>query len=76
VSVSGATLRILPWTQITGAPIHGEGEERARGLVQLIAAHCLDAKLDRWTKVFADGTGHAAQLQTVKMLAAHDERLA
>jgi len=76
VSTAGATLRIMPWTQIIGAPVHGEGEERARTFVQLVAAHCLDAKLDSWTKVFADGGGHAAQLANPKLLAAHDERLA
>jgi hypothetical protein len=76
ISTRGSTLRILPWTQITGAPIFGQGEERARAFVQLVAAHCLDAKLDSWTKVFADGAGHAAQLPNVKMLAGHDEHLA
>jgi hypothetical protein len=76
VSDSGSTLRFLPWTQIHGAPVFGEGEERARAFVQLIAMRCLDAKLDSWTKVFADGTGHAAQLPSAKTLAAHDERLA
>jgi hypothetical protein len=76
VSTAGATVRIMPWTAIIGAPVYGEGEERARAFVQLVAAHCLDAKLDSWTKVFADGSGHAAQLASAKMLAAHDERLA
>ncbi|HEY5928598.1 MAG TPA: hypothetical protein VIV11_43230 [Kofleriaceae bacterium] len=76
VSLAGSTLRIMPWTEITGAPVYGEGEDRARTFVQLIAAHCLDAKLDSWTKVFADGAGHAAQLPNIKTLAAHDERMA
>ncbi len=67
---------MLPWTRIEGAPVLGEGEERARAFVQLVAMRCLDAKLDSWTKVFADGVGHAAQLPTAKTLAAHDERLA
>jgi hypothetical protein len=76
VSTTGSTLRILPWTTIAGAPVYGEGEERARVFVQLVAAHCLDAKLDSWTKVFADGAGHAAQLPNAKLLGEHDERLA
>ena len=75
VSAAGATLRFLPWTQIDGAPILGEGEERARAFVQLVAARCLDAKLDSYTKVFADGGGRAAQLPSAKTLAAHDEKL-
>jgi hypothetical protein len=76
VSTAGSTLRILPWTYVTGAPILGEGEERARAFVQLIAARCLEAKMDSWTKVFADGAGRAAQLPSSKTLAAHDARLA
>ena len=76
VSIAGSTLRIMPWTEVTGAPLYGAGEERARAFVQLVAAHCLDAKLDSWTKVFSDGAGHAAQLPNIKTLAAHDERLA
>jgi hypothetical protein len=76
VSISGSTLRILPWTRLDGAPVRGEGEERARAVVQLIAARCLEAKLDSWTKVFADGAGHAAQLPSTNTLAAHDDKLA
>jgi hypothetical protein len=76
VSTAGSTLRILPWTYVTGAPILGDGEERTRAFVQLIAARCLDAKMDSWTKVFADGAGRAAQLPSSKTLAAHDARLA
>jgi hypothetical protein len=76
ISTAGSTLRFLPWTMIEGAPVFGEGEDRARALVQLIAMRCLDAKLDSWTKVFSDGAGHAAQLPNAKTLAAHDERLA
>ena len=76
VSTSGSTLRVVPWTQISGAPLHAEGEERARAFVNLVAARCLDAQLDGWTKIFADGIGHAVQLPSAKTLAAHDERLA
>lgn len=76
VSTAGATLRILPWTRVSGAPLYGEGEERARAFVQLVAARCLDAKLDSWTKVFSDGAGRAAQLPSAKTLDAHDARLA
>jgi hypothetical protein len=76
VSTHGSTLRILPWTHITGAPLRGEGEERARSFVRIVAAQCLQAKLDAWTKAFADGSGHAAQLPSTKTLAAHDEIIA
>lgn len=76
VSSAGATLRILPWTRLDGAPLRGEGEERVRSFVQMIAARCLEAKLDSFTKVFADGAGHAAQLPSAKTLAAHDDKLA
>lgn len=76
VSTAGSTLRFLPWTRLDGAPLRGEGEERVRSFVQLIAARCLDAKLDSFTKVFADGAGHAAQLPNATTLAAHDDKLA
>jgi hypothetical protein len=76
VSTHGSTLRILPWTLVTGAPLRGEGEERARSFVRIVAAQCLQAKLDAWTKVFAEGAGHAAQLPSAKTLAAHDEIIA
>lgn len=76
VSTAGSTLRILPWTRVIGAPLYGEGEERARAFVQLVAARCLDAKLDSWTKVFSDGAGRAAQLPNPGTLDAHDTRLA
>ena len=76
ISAAGSTLRILPWTTLDGAPVLGEGEERARAFVQMLAVRCLDAKLDSWTKTFADDAGRAAQLPNTKTLDAHDARLA
>jgi len=79
VSAAGATMRILPSTEITGHPIdrdHDDHTERARAIVNLLAAMALDAKLDSATKVFANGTSKAAQLKDEKTLATHDERLA
>jgi hypothetical protein len=79
VSAAGATMRILPSTEITGHPLDGDHDdhtERARAIVNLLAAMALDAKLDSATKVFANGTSKAAQLKDEKTLATHDERLA
>jgi hypothetical protein len=76
VSTAGATLRILPWTRLLGDPVEGEGDERARCLVQLLAARCPEAHLDPATRTFLGSHGPAAQLPDVETLAAHDARLA
>jgi hypothetical protein len=76
VSTAGATLRILPWTQLTGDAILGDGVERARALCQLVAARCRGAKLDPATRTFIGSHGQAAQLPDEETLAAHDKRLA
>ncbi len=76
VSTAGATLRILPWTQLTGDAITGDGVERARALCQLVAARCRGAKLDSATRTFIGSHGQAAQLPDEETLAAHDKRLA
>jgi hypothetical protein len=76
VSTAGATLRILPWTQLTGDAIAGDGVERARALCQLVAARCRGAKLDPATRTFIGSHGQAAQLPDEERLAAHDKRLA
>jgi hypothetical protein len=81
VSIAGATLRFLPWTEISGAPIDGalatgDESERARTFVQLIAMACPEARLDSATRTFLGGRGLAAQLSSIAMLAQHDDRLA
>jgi hypothetical protein len=76
VSTAGATLRILPWTRMTGDQIDGEGDERARTFVQMIVARCPDAHVDPATRTFLGGRGPAAQLPDAETLAAHDARLA
>lgn len=79
VSLAGATLRILPWTNVGGEltlPIDADAAERARAFVQLIAARCPSARLDSATRTFLGGRGPAAQLASPEMLAQHDDRLA
>lgn len=76
VSSAGATLRILPWTVLTGDAVAGEGAERARAFCQLVAARCRGAKLDSATRTFIGSHGQAAQLPDEDTLAAHDKRLA
>src|SRR5690606_14295003 len=75
VSTEGATMRMLPDTEITGYTLTGTPMERARQLVNLLAAQALDAKLDSATKVFANGTSNAPQLRGEQTLATHGERL-
>jgi hypothetical protein len=54
VSTAGSTLRILPWTRVTGEPIDGDGERRARELVELVTSRCPDARLDPATRAFIE----------------------
>ncbi len=75
VSTAGATLRILPWTRLTGDSIE-PGEGRMRAFVNLAAARCPSANVDRATRAFADSAEPARQLPDEATLAAHDEHLA
>jgi hypothetical protein len=76
VSSAGSTLRIMPWTRLSGDPIAGEGELRARAFIQLVVARCPTAKLDPATRTFVETEGQAAQLPDVETLGVHDEKLA
>lgn len=75
VSTAGSTLRIAPWTRLTGDLIAAEGDARPRGILDRVVAHCPAAMLDPATKQFLD-TGEAAQLPDLQTMTAHDERLA
>jgi hypothetical protein len=75
VSTAGSTLRIMPWTRLTGEPIEAEGEARPQHVVERVLARCPGAKLDPATRQFLD-TGTAAQLPDEATLRAHDARLA
>jgi hypothetical protein len=74
VSTAGATLRIVPATQLTGEAIVEADRERA--VVRFALAHNPDAKLDRATRAFLDREADALQLPDGATLAAHDARLA
>jgi hypothetical protein len=78
VSTAGSTLRILPWTRLSGDPVDGDGEgdARCRAVVQLVQARCPEIQLDRATKTFVVGGDPPAQLPDAATLAAHDQRLA
>ena len=76
VSTAGSTLRLLPWTRLTGATVEGDGDGRARALVQLVVARCPAVQLDPATRRFLAGPEPAAQLRDAATLAAHDEQLA
>lgn len=78
VSMAGSTLRIVPWTQLSGDDLYNDGGnaiERARAFVQLVASKCPSAQVDSATRSFLGGRGLAAQLPTTDLLAQHDERL-
>jgi hypothetical protein len=75
VSTAGSTLRIVPWTRLTGEPLEREADERPRGVVERVVAMCPGAKVDPATRQFLD-TGLAAQLPDLEALHAHDGRLA
>ena len=74
ISTAGSTLRIVPWTRLTGAPIE-DGEARPRGIVERVVAMCPAARLDPATRAFLE-TGEAAQLPDLATLQAHDAHLA
>ena len=76
VSRPGATIRLVPRTQVTGVDLIGSPEDRARAFVTLVSIHCPDATLDQATRGFVEGTGPAAQLPDIASLAEHDRRLA
>jgi hypothetical protein len=75
VSTAGATVRLLPWTEITGHTLSVEPIDRMRSLVRLLAAQSRDAQLDAATMSFLQGTGKPAQLPDEKTLTAHDTKL-
>jgi hypothetical protein len=75
VSTAGSTLRILPWTRLTGETVDGEGDAWSRALLAKLSAHCPSAGLDPATQRFQRGEP-AAQLPDTDKLAAHDAKLA
>jgi hypothetical protein len=76
VSTAGSTLRILPWTRLSGDPVGGEGDGRVKVLVGLLAERCPEAQFDPATKAYFGGTQPPAQLPDLATLDAHDQRLA
>lgn len=76
VSVAGRTLRILPWTRLTGDAVAGTDEARARALVALVVERCPEVTLDPATAAFLRDGKPAAQLPDAIKLAQHDDRLA
>jgi hypothetical protein len=74
VSVAGSTLRLVPWTRLSGDPI--VGAEDPRVLLAALVVKCPDAAIDPATKKFLDSTEPAAQLPDLGTLAAHDGKLA
>lgn len=77
VSTAGSTLRIAPWTRLTGDPVVGDDDARVRALLRLVVERNDKAKLDPATRQFLDAPNERpAQLPDADTLAAHDDRLA
>ena len=79
VSTAGMTLRILPWTKLTGDPIEADGDgpdARARAFVQMLRPRCREAKLDRATQLFLDHTDEQPAQLNMDLLSKHDQALA
>jgi hypothetical protein len=75
VSTAGSTLRIVPWTRLTGELVDADGDARPRAVVEHVLIRCPNARLDPATQHFLD-TGEPAQLPDLATLRAHDDRLA
>lgn len=76
VSVKGSTLRIVPWTRLTGISVVGMGDDRLRSIASYMSTMCAEVQLfDPATKNFLEKPEPAAQLKDLAKLAAHDERL-
>jgi len=77
VSTADMTLRVLPWSKLTGETLEGDSEGRVRAFVKLVKARAPEAKLDRATQsFFDDNTARPAQLPSLELLAKHDQALA
>lgn len=76
VSSRNSTLRILPWTRLSGDVVEGDGDARCRAFIRLVCNYRPDLALDRATQKFLDGDEPPAQLPDEATLTAHDERLA
>ena len=76
ISTPGATLRILPWTRLSGDLVDGEGAARARELLAMVTSRHPEAKLDPSTRRFVHAAEPAMQLPDRATLDEHDARLA
>ena len=77
VSTAGMTLRVLPWSKLTGEHFEGDGDTRVRSFMQIVTKRCTEARIDRATQSFLDDdTKRPAQLPSLDLLAKHDTALA
>ena len=77
VSTAGMTLRVLPWSKLTGEHFEGEGDTRVRSFMQVVTKRCTEARIDRATQNFLDDDSkRPAQLSNLELLARHDTALA
>jgi hypothetical protein len=77
VSTAGNTLRITPWTRVTGFSFSQLSDTaRVLAFVADVIRNCPDITLDPATRKFVETRGEPVQLPDLTTLAAHDERLA
>jgi hypothetical protein len=81
VSTAGATVRLGPWTELSGARVPGIDARDPRASARALAAHVRDcapgAKLDGATRAFVDGAlADPPALADAAALAGYDDRLA
>jgi hypothetical protein len=77
VSTAGNTLRVVPWTRVTGFSF-SQLSDTARTLAFIadVIRRCPDITLDPATRKFVETRSEPVQLPDLVTLAAHDERLA
>lgn len=76
VSTAGSTLRLVPWTRLTGDPLADDGVHRVRAFLALVVERCPSVQLDRATRDYLEQRAPIAQLRDDALLAAHDAKLA
>jgi hypothetical protein len=65
-----------PRTQLSGEPLPGAGDARARAIVAFVTDRCPEARIDLATREFAKSGAPPEQLASVDELATHEAGLA
>ena len=71
----GSTLRVLPWTRLTGAATMGGDDASVRALIAKLRELAPEARLDGATRTFVETDAPAAQFPDLAALETHDTRI-